>query len=122
MSDEEIRDEMFTMLAAGNETTAKLLAWVVHRLTVHPDAQATARAEVVSVVGRRPDPYTFFPFGGGVRHCLGAAFATFEAKIVLARVLSRTRLRPDPRHVIRVVRRGLALGPSGDLPVIRTAI
>ena len=70
--------------------------------------------------GRRTDPYTFFPFGGGVRHCLGAAFATYEAKIVLARVLSRMTLRPDPDHAIRVVRRGLALGPSSGLPVIGT--
>ena len=66
-------------------------------------------------------PCTYFPFGGGVRHCLGAAFATFEAKIVLARVLSRMILRPDPGHAIRVVRRGLALGPSSGLPVTGTA-
>lgn len=206
MSDEEVRDEMFTMLVAGHETTATLLAWVLHRLTEHPDVQAAARAEVASVVGsgprlpspsaeqigrlgyldavikettrlhpvvpivvrqletdhavgavtlpagcvaapciylvhrrpdlwpepevfdprrfveRRTDPYTFFPFGGGVRHCLGAAFATWEAKIVLARVLSRMSLRPDPGHSVRVVRRGLALGPSSGLPVIGTAV
>ena len=35
MSDEEVRDEMFTMLVAGHETTAALLAWVIHRLTEH---------------------------------------------------------------------------------------
>ena len=70
-------------------------------------------------VGRRTDPYTFFPFGGGVRHCLGAAFATYEAKTVLSRVLSRVNLQPDPNYAVRVVRRGLALGPSASLPVIR---
>ena len=73
-------------------------------------------------MGGRTDPYTFFPFGGGVRHCLGAAFATYEAKIVLARVLSRVNLRPDPDYAVRVVRRGLALGPSSGLPVIRMAM
>ena len=72
-------------------------------------------------MGRRADPYTFFPFGGGVRHCLGAAFATYEMKIVLARVLSRVILRPDPDHTVRVVRRGLLLGPSGGVPIIREA-
>ena len=65
-------------------------------------------------VGRRIDPYTFFPFGGGVRYCLGAAFASYEMKIVLARVLSRTVLRLDPRHTVRVVRRALRLRhPAG---------
>src|SRR3989442_8439549 len=37
----------------------------------------------------RPKPYTFFPFGGGVRRCLGAAFAGYEMKIALAEVISR---------------------------------
>ena len=69
----------------------------------------------------RTPGYAFFPFGGGVRHCLGAAFATYEMKIVLARVLSRVTLRPDPDYAVRVVRRGLALGPSSALPVIRMA-
>lgn len=205
MSDEEVRDEMFTMLVAGHETTATLLAWAIHRLLKHPDVLAAARTELASVVGtgselpppsaeqvaeltyldaaiketarlnpvipivarqiqkqatigsttlpagcvaapciylthRRPDlwsepksfepdrflnrsvdPYSFFPFGGGVRHCLGAAFASYEMKIVLARVLSRVTLRPDPKHSIRVVRRGLALGPSRSLRVIQVA-
>ena len=68
-------------------------------------------------VGSRTDPYTFFAFGGGVRHCLGAAFATYEAKIVLSRVV----LRPDPDYAVCVVWRGLALGPSACLPAIRMA-
>lgn len=72
-------------------------------------------------LGRRVDPYTFFPFGGGVRHCLGAAFASYEMKIVLARVLSRVTLRLDPRHTVRVVRRGITFAPSGGVRVIRAA-
>ena len=54
MSDEEVGDEMFTMLVAGHETTATLIAWVIHRLLEHPDALAAARAEVASVVGNGP--------------------------------------------------------------------
>ena len=67
------------------------------------------------------DPYAFFPFGGGVRHCLGAAFATYEMKIVLARVLARVALRSDPAHTVRTVRRSITFAPSGGLPVIRAA-
>ena len=40
-----------------------------------------------------PEPYTWIPFGGGVRRCLGAAFAQLEMKIVIAAILTRARLR-----------------------------
>jgi cytochrome P450 len=44
-----------------------------------------------------PGTYTWIPFGGGVRRCIGAAFAQFEMKAVLRAVVSRTRLTPaDP--------------------------
>ena len=72
-------------------------------------------------VGKRVDPYTFFPFGGGVRHCLGAAFAAYEMKIVLAQMLSRVSLRPVPGYTARVVRRSITFAPSEGLPVIREA-
>lgn len=41
-----------------------------------------------------PGTYTWIPFGGGVRRCIGAAFAQFEMKAVLRAVVSRTRLTP----------------------------
>jgi cytochrome P450 len=69
-------------------------------------------------VGKKPSPYEFFPFGGGVRHCIGAAFATYEMKIVLAQVLTRTTLRLAAKKPIRVVRRSITLAPSEGTPVI----
>jgi len=42
--------------------------------------------------GLRPKPYEYFPFGGGVRTCIGMAFALFEMKVVLATILRRVRL------------------------------
>lgn len=69
-------------------------------------------------LGRRLNPYEFFPFGGGVRFCLGAAFATYEMKIALAQVLSRVTLRPAPGHAVRVVRRGVTFAPSAGMPVV----
>ena len=45
MSDEELRDELMTLLVAGHETTASSLAWAVERLVRHPDALARLREE-----------------------------------------------------------------------------
>ena len=39
-----------------------------------------------------PDTYTWLPFGGGPRRCIGAAFAQFEMRTVIRAVLARTRL------------------------------
>jgi len=72
-------------------------------------------------VGKKPSPYEFFPFGGGIRHCLGAAFALYEMKIVLAEILLRTQLRAAPGHTIRVVRRAITFAPSEGMPVILDA-
>jgi cytochrome P450 len=64
--------------------------------------------------GGAPDPYTWIPFGGGVRRCLGASFATFEIKVVLETILPAADLipsSPEPeaarlRHVTLVPARG----------------
>ena len=47
-----------------------------------------------------PDGFTWIPFGGGTRRCLGASFALFEMKTVVTRVLERTSLEPvgKPGH------------------------
>jgi cytochrome P450 family 135 len=47
--------------------------------------------------------YTWIPFGGGVRRCLGAAFAEFEMAVVLRELVARRRLRPvgEPEHSVR---------------------
>jgi len=63
-------------------------------------------------LGKRTiDPYEWTPFGGGMRRCLGYAFALFEMKTVLATVLSRVRLRIVNRDS-SVVRRGFFLAPA----------
>jgi cytochrome P450 len=200
MTDDELRDEMVTMLIAGHETTATTLAWMFHELATHPDAQVQAHAEidrvavdglvaparigeltyldavtketlrldpVVPMVGRlltrpvtiagvslpagvavapniwlaqrraqefpRPDrfdpqrfvgvkanPYTWLPFGGGVRRCLGMAFAMYEIKMVAATLLARFSVRPAPDEPIHLVRRAITFAPSGSAPLVFT--
>ncbi len=46
MSDQELRDELLTLLVAGHETTATALAWAVERLSRHPDKLARLTEEV----------------------------------------------------------------------------
>jgi cytochrome P450 family 110 len=69
-------------------------------------------------VDRRARPTEYIPFGGGPRACLGAAFALFELKAVLARLITRTELRAAPGPPLELAMRGLIFGPSHDVPVV----
>jgi cytochrome P450 len=182
LSDENLLDQIITLLLAGHETTTTGLAWAFERLTRHPAALDRLQRELDAgkdqyldavvnetlrvrpvidgvwrkltapavVAGHRlptgtlvfpaivlvqtssdafPDPeafrperfldssappYTFIPFGGGTRRCIGAAFAVMEMKTVLSTVLGRVELTaPDPRpepprshHVTQIPARG----------------
>jgi cytochrome P450 family 135 len=66
----------------------------------------------------KPETYTWVPFGGGVRRCLGAAFASFEMRQVLDVVLSSRRLTAaDPRPE-RYRRRGITFVPRRGASVV----
>jgi cytochrome P450 len=190
MSDQELRDELVTLLVAGHETTANALAWAVERLCRHPEKLERLREElragestymqaviqetlrlrpVISLVARRlvepmelggrmlpagvsitpsihlvhrrpdvyPEPhafrperfieseggsppgtYTWVPFGGGVRRCLGAAFAQFEMEAVLRELVLRRTLAPARAKSERVYRRTITETPRYDAEVV----
>jgi cytochrome P450 len=108
------------MRIGGHELPAGVVAapcaYLAHRrpdLWEDPDVFRPER-----FLGKRPSPYEFFPFGGGARVCLGAAFATFEMKIVLSRILTRVEMRAVPGYRVRVVRRGITFAPSEGMPVV----
>jgi cytochrome P450 len=164
MSDQELRDELMTLLVAGHETTASSLAWAFERISREPAVIARLTEEVRSgdsdeyllatireVLRRRPvlpntaprlvkkpvtvggwdyptgcclvgcayllhhDPeiypepyafrperfleqkpgtYTWIPFGGGRRRCLGMSFAMLELRIVIREMLRAYELQP----------------------------
>jgi cytochrome P450 len=58
-----------------------------------------------------PDTYSWLPFGGGVRRCLGASFASLEMRIVLQTVLTDTDLQLASRRPERIHRRSIVLAP-----------
>jgi cytochrome P450 family 135 len=186
MRDEEMRDELLTLLVAGHETTATSLAWAVERLSRHPEKLDRLRAEVeagsedyltatiqetlrlrpvISIVIRRltepveiggyelpagvsvtpsvylvhrnpeiyPEPeafrperfldnppgtYTWIPFGGGVRRCLGASFAQFEMAVVLKELVKRRQIRPADPKPERIFRRAITETPRHNARVV----
>src|SRR6185436_19365080 len=58
------------------------------------------------------DTYAWLPFGGGIRRCVGAAFAQLELREVLRTVLSCADLRPASPRPERTRRRAVVLSPS----------
>jgi cytochrome P450 len=198
MTDEELRDELMTLLTAGHETTATALCWAFEQILLHPEVHAQILAELDAVapegqmqgeqlsrleyldatikealrlrpiipvvarrtkakvvlggyeipaetlivpsvynthrradlypepdafkperfLGKKPDPYAWLPFGGGVRRCLGMAFALYELKIVLATVLRSRELRLKKHAPLRVVLRSFVFAPAGGTPVV----
>ena len=48
MSDQELRDELMTLLVAGHETTATALAWAIERLVRHPESMERLQAEIAA--------------------------------------------------------------------------
>ncbi len=62
--------------------------------------------------------YTWIPFGGGIRRCLGASFALFEMKTVLRVIAGRARLRADDPAPARSTRRAITLVPADEARVV----
>jgi cytochrome P450 len=65
-----------------------------------------------------PEPFSFLPFGGGSRRCLGAAFATLELREVLRAVAQRFELVPPRPQGERMRRRSVTLAPARGATII----
>ncbi len=191
MTDAELRDELFTMLAAGHETTATGLAFAFDLLLRNPEALARLRSEIeggdgdayldavvketlrvrpvldaaertltkprvvagwelpagvkvypgIALVHMREDlypraqefrperflddrteAYTWLPFGGGIRRCLGAALAATEMAEVLRLAIPAVELRPVRARLDPVVLRGVTLAPRHGVEIDVTGV
>jgi len=94
------------VLPAGTDVTPAI--WLTHtRADLYPDPHAFRPERFLD---QAPATYAWIPFGGGVRRCLGAAFAELEMRVVLSCVLERFELSTS-RRPERVLRRGVTLAP-----------
>lgn len=69
-------------------------------------------------LGEPPDTYSWIPFGGGIRRCIGASFALLEMKVVIPTILRRVELEtasPSPEHIRR---RAITFAPENDALVV----
>jgi cytochrome P450 family 135 len=111
---------------------AQIDAFVQHVLRIRPVLSITARrvlqpyeigsytlppgVYVAPCIYLAPDMN--IQFGGGVRRCVGAAFATLEMREVLRAVASRFTLRPVRAEGERMRRRSVTLAPARGAVVI----
>ena len=102
-------------LPAGAAVVPNIL--LVHtREDVYPDPFAF-RPE--RFLGQPAGTYTWIPFGGGVRRCLGASFALFEMKWVLRAIADAVvELQPGTPHAEDTKHRSITLAPKADGRVI----
>ncbi|HEU4703125.1 MAG TPA: cytochrome P450, partial [Conexibacter sp.] len=89
-----------------------------HREDVYPDP-FSFRPE--RFLGVRPGTYTWVPFGGGIRRCLGATLAMAEQRVVLRAIARRLDMEaPDPRAE-RVLHRNVTMIPAHGARVVVTS-
>lgn len=105
------------LLPAGTDVTPAF--WLTHtRPDLYPAPQEFRPERFID---DPPETYAWVPFGGGVRRCLGAAFAEFEMRITLREVLSRCDLEGANSAPERIARRNITFSPRRGTPVILRA-
>jgi len=70
-------------------------------------------------LGRDHGPFEYLPFGGGSRRCLGASFAVYEMKLVLATVLRAHALHLIDRGDVRSSLRNTTASPAKKIRMVR---
>jgi cytochrome P450 len=102
------------LIPAGATITPSIL--LMHRRPdVYPDPNAFRPERFLE---RPPGTYTWIPFGGGVRRCIGASFALFEMRVVLSTLLARATVRADEPRRETTRRRAITLTPSRGARVV----
>ena len=106
---------------AGEDVPAGALLMIcpalISRSDLHPHPN---RFDPHRMLGRRPDPHGWIPFGGGPRRCLGAPLAMLELREVVKQAIERFELTPTHAHVERGRLYGTAVVPAQGCRLILT--
>jgi cytochrome P450 len=102
------------VLATGTDVTPAI--WLAH---TDPDRYPEPYAfRPERFIAGAPSTYAWTPFGGGVRRCIGAAFAEMEMRVALEEVLRHRTVRAAATRAERVARRNVTFSPAGGTRVI----
>ncbi|MGH2903856.1 MAG: cytochrome P450 [Solirubrobacteraceae bacterium] len=94
-------------LPAGTDVTPAI--WLTHtRPDLYPEPYAFRPERFLE---DSTTTYGWIPFGGGIRRCLGAAFAEMEMRVVLETILRRRVLSPASARAERLTRRNVTFSP-----------
>jgi cytochrome P450 len=109
----ELRADGF-VLAPGTDVTPAI--WLTHtRPDLYPEPFAFRPERFLD---KPPSTYGWIPFGGGVRRCLGAAFAEMEMRVVIQCVLRTRTLKAASANAERPTRRNVTLSPRHGTRVV----
>jgi cytochrome P450 len=101
-------------LPAGVSVTPSV--YLLHRNPeIYPEPEAFRPERFLD---NPPGTYTWIPFGGGVRRCLGASFAQFEMAVVLRELVKRRQIRPADPKPERIFRRAITETPRHNTRVV----
>lgn len=96
-------------------TVAPSIYLVHRRPDIYPNPE---RFEPERFLDASPGTYSWIPFGGGVRRCIGGSFAHFEMQVVLTELVKRRGMRPARQAPERVFRRAITETPRHDAEVV----
>nr|WP_042198176.1 cytochrome P450 [Kibdelosporangium sp. MJ126-NF4]CEL23248.1 Cytochrome P450 family protein [Kibdelosporangium sp. MJ126-NF4]CTQ94410.1 Cytochrome P450 family protein [Kibdelosporangium sp. MJ126-NF4] len=85
MSDQQVYDEVITLLTAGSETIAVALTWLFHELARHPEIDRKLRAEVADVLGGRPVTFDDVPKLEYTRQVVNEVLRMYPIWIIMRR-------------------------------------
>jgi cytochrome P450 len=97
-------------VTAANTATSVSILGLHHRSDIYPEP---AKFRPERFLGRKPGTYTWLPFGGGIRRCLGASLAMAEQRVVLEAIARRTDLLAPDTAAEKPRMRNVTMIPSG---------